>query len=88
MEAVVRTAAKVGAACNSVACNICRAHAHQRHRGIAAIIPRIGHPIHSHLRAVHGKIGFLMLLLVIGHTIKHRKFFSHRPPLKKCGRAD
>lgn len=46
--------------------------------GLAATILWIIHPAHSHLVAIHGKIGFLMLLLVIGHTIKRRKFY-HRP---------
>lgn len=46
--------------------------------GLAATILWICHPVHFHLGAIHGKIGFLMLLLVIGHTIKRHKF-HHRP---------
>lgn len=50
--------------------------------GLAATILWVMHPTHSHFGAIHGKIGFLMLLLAIGHTIKRRKFYCGRPKSK------
>ena len=46
--------------------------------GIAATAVWIDHNHHSHLGAVHGKIGFLMTLLAIIHILRKKK----TPPRK------
>lgn len=43
--------------------------------GVAATIMWIGSQTHSPLGGVHGKVGFLMILVAIGHTVKRIKFF-------------
>lgn len=46
--------------------------------GIAAIVSwLINGNCHSHLGAVHGKIGFLMALLAIIHAARHKKSKKH-----------
>lgn len=41
--------------------------------GIAATVSWLNDGDHSHLGAVHGKIGFLMVVLAITHVIKNLK---------------
>lgn len=43
--------------------------------GLAASLDWLGSGIHGPIGAIHGKIGFLMILLVIGHIVKRKKFF-------------
>lgn len=44
-----------------------------------ALFHYIGTRIHSVPGAVHGKIGFLFLLIAIGHTVKRIRFFKRKP---------
>lgn len=50
--------------------------------GIAATILWIIEPIHSHIGAVHGKIGFLMFIIAAIHVIRHK---HQRKKLKRRG---
>lgn len=43
--------------------------------GLASSLDCLGSGIHGHIGAIHGKIGFLMILLVVGHIVKRMKFF-------------
>lgn len=43
--------------------------------GLIALCHWSGDFTHSHIGAIHGKIGFLMLFLAIGHTVKRFGFF-------------
>lgn len=38
---------------------------------------------HSPIGAVHGKIGFIFLVLAIGHTLKRMKFFRSKKKLQR-----
>lgn len=44
--------------------------------GIIASIRWIVTDAHGPIGAVHGKIGFLMVILAVGHLLKRKKFFS------------
>lgn len=46
--------------------------------GIAVFLMWLIHPVHTGFGGVHGKIGFIMLAVAIGHTLKRRKFFAPR----------
>ncbi len=46
--------------------------------GIAATVIWLDGHDHSHLGAVHGKIGFLMALTAIIHAIRHRKNMARK----------
>ena len=46
--------------------------------GIVAFIHWLIESRHSTLGGIHGKIGFLMIALAIGHTIKRIKFFRRK----------
>ena len=46
--------------------------------GIVAFIHWLIESGHSTLGGIHGKIGFLMIALAIGHTIKRIKFFRRK----------
>lgn len=46
--------------------------------GVATAAHWAGTFTHSGIGALHGKIGFLMLALAIGHTIKRFRFFKQR----------
>lgn len=46
--------------------------------GIAASSDWIVSGVHGPVGAVHGKIGFLMIILVVGHAIKRVKFYKRR----------
>lgn len=46
--------------------------------GIIATIIWIGDNDHSHLGAVHGKIGFLMVLFGIIHSVRHLRKRKHK----------
>lgn len=41
--------------------------------GMVVTIVWIGECVHSSLGGIHGKIGFLMVLIAIIHVVKHRK---------------
>lgn len=41
--------------------------------GLAATAIWLATPVHSHLGAIHGKIGFLMALLAIIHVVTHKR---------------
>ena len=41
--------------------------------GLAATTIWLATPVHSHLGAIHGKIGFLMALLAIIHVVTHKR---------------
>ena len=41
--------------------------------GLAATAIWLATPVHSHLGAMHGKIGFLMALLAIIHVVTHKR---------------
>lgn len=41
--------------------------------GLAATAIWLTTPVHSHLGAIHGKIGFLMALLAIIHVVTHKR---------------
>ena len=43
-----------------------------------AVLHWIGSYVHSPIGAVHGKIGFIFLILAIGHTIKRLRFFKQK----------
>lgn len=43
--------------------------------GVVALVQWAVHQSHSGIGAVHGKIGFVFLLLCIGHAIKRKRFF-------------
>lgn len=43
--------------------------------GVIAFLMWLTASTHSHFGAVHGKIGFVMLAVALGHTLKRRKFF-------------
>lgn len=47
---------------------------------IVALVHWLGTYAHSPVGGVHGKIGFLMIAVAIGHTIKRIKFFRPRSP--------
>lgn len=44
--------------------------------GIAATIQWFAHSVHTSLGGIHGKLGFLMILLIIAHALKRRKFYQ------------
>jgi len=44
--------------------------------GVAALVVLLINMHHTPLGGVHGKIGLLMLAIVIGHTIKRAKFLK------------
>ncbi len=44
--------------------------------GVAALVVLLINMHHTSLGGVHGKIGLLMLAIVIGHTIKRAKFLK------------
>lgn len=46
--------------------------------GIIAAIRWIASPGHSPIGGIHGKIGFLMILIAMGHIVKRIKFFKNR----------
>ena len=46
--------------------------------GIAATVIWLDGYTHSHLGAVHGKIGFLMVLTAIIHAVRHRKNMARK----------
>lgn len=48
--------------------------------GIAATLMWVIVPIHSHIGAIHGKIGFLMVVAALIHAIRHK---HHRKSLKR-----
>jgi hypothetical protein len=43
--------------------------------GMAASLDWLASRVHGPIGAIHGKIGFLMILLVVGHIVKRMKFF-------------
>ncbi len=43
---------------------------------IMALLHVLPQMVHTTVGAVHGKVGFLFLLLCIGHCLKRRKFFA------------
>lgn len=43
--------------------------------GIAASVMWLVHATHSPLGGIHGKIGFVMLAVAAGHTVKRKRFF-------------
>ncbi len=43
--------------------------------GMAASLDWLASGVHGPIGAIHGKIGFLMILLVVGHIVKRMKFF-------------
>ncbi len=45
---------------------------------VVALFHYVGTRLHSVPGAVHGKIGFLFLLIAIGHTVKRIKFFKRK----------
>ena len=45
---------------------------------IAALVHWIGSHEHSSIGGIHGKIGFVMLAIAIGHTFKRFKFYKSR----------
>lgn len=47
--------------------------------GLAATALWLADPIHSHFGAIHGKIGFLMVLLAIIHLATHKRKKKQRP---------
>lgn len=51
--------------------------------GIAAEIHWLATYAHSPVGAIHGKIGFAMLIVAIGHTLKRLRFFAFRRPLNR-----
>lgn len=51
--------------------------------GIIAMIHWIGTFSHAAIGGVHGKLGFLMVAVSIGHIIKRIKFFKNTKPYKK-----
>lgn len=50
--------------------------------GIISLCLWIYSPAHYHFGAVHGKIGFVMIALAVGHTLKRIKFFKRKATLK------
>ncbi len=47
-------------------------------RAVAALFHWVGSYQHSLLGAVHGKIGFVLLIVAAGHTMKRIKFFINK----------
>lgn len=46
--------------------------------GLISFCLWIGSPAHYHIGAVHGKIGFVMIAVAVGHTLKRIKFFQRK----------
>lgn len=44
--------------------------------GIIAVLHWISSSEHGPVGGVHGKLGFLMIALVVAHVVKRRKFYS------------
>lgn len=53
--------------------------------GIIASCHWIGSYIHSTIGGVHGKIGFLFIIVIIAHIIKNHRFFYKRPAKRSKG---
>lgn len=49
---------------------------------LVALFHWIGTYTHSPIGGIHGKIGFVFIALVIGHTVKRIKFFKRRKPTR------
>ena len=43
--------------------------------GLIALTEWLIHSCHTPIGGIHGKIGFVMLFIALGHTLKRRKFF-------------
>lgn len=50
--------------------------------GLISLVMWIHVPAHYHFGAVHGKIGFVMIAIAIGYTIKRIKFFKSKTSRK------
>ncbi len=50
---------------------------------IVAALHWLADPVHSGIGALHGKIGFLFLILLIPHILRHRRFYLPRKPAAK-----
>ena len=50
---------------------------------VAAAAHWLADPVHSGIGALHGKIGFLFLILLIPHILRHRRFYLPRKPAAK-----
>lgn len=50
---------------------------------IVAALHWLAAPVHSFPGALHGKIGFLFLILLIPHILRHRRFYLPRKPARK-----
>lgn len=48
--------------------------------GVVACVHWLGTFFHSHIGGAHGKLGFVMIILSIGHIVKRISFFKN----KKC----
>ncbi len=46
--------------------------------GIISLFQWVIHSTHSHIGGIHGKFGFVMLAVALGHTLKRIKFFQTR----------
>lgn len=46
--------------------------------GVVACVHWLGTFSHSHIGGVHGKLGFMMIILSIGHIVKRISFFKNK----------